>query len=92
MGLSDTAQSILDALQTRGERVRELEAENARLRAMRERGLASDSVFASCGCLTKTDKIEFHRPGCKYRLIVERDVAREKLARCQEMYRRDCST
>lgn len=42
--------------------------------------LGSDSIIASCNCLTKTNEVSFHKPGCKYRLICERDDARAKLA------------
>lgn len=38
--------------------------------------LESDSIVASCGCLTKTNEARFHAPGCKYRLICERDEVR----------------
>lgn len=37
--------------------------------------LNSDSEVASCYCNTKTPEIKHHKPGCKYRLIVERDEA-----------------
>ncbi len=39
----------------------------------------SDSVVASCQCGVKTPDIQHHAVGCKYRLIVERDDAREQL-------------
>jgi hypothetical protein len=39
--------------------------------------LESDSLVASCDCLTKTHEVKYHKPGCKYRLISERDEARE---------------
>jgi len=39
-------------------------------------GLDSDSIVASCDCLTKTNEVKYHKPGCKYRLICERDDAR----------------
>jgi hypothetical protein len=42
------------------------------------RGLESDSIVAACNCLTKTPEVEHHKPGCKYRLIMERDMAREE--------------
>lgn len=44
------------------------------------RDLESDSVVGSCNCLTKTPDIQHHKPGCKYRLIVERDGARAAVA------------
>lgn len=39
----------------------------------------SDSIIGSCNCLTKTPDIKFHKKGCKYRLIMERDAARKQL-------------
>lgn len=67
------------------------ERENARLVAERDNErdayrkrdqmqLESDSIVASCGCLTKTNEVKYHKPGCKYRLICERDEARHALA------------
>ena len=41
--------------------------------------LETDSIVASCGCLTKTNDSQHHKPGCKYRLISERDEARTAL-------------
>lgn len=35
--------------------------------------LKSDSIVASCDCGTKAPDIQHHAPGCKYRLISERD-------------------
>ena len=53
----------------------------------RAENLESDSLIASCGCGTKTNEVRFHKPGCKYRLICERDDARkarvEAVARLQ---------
>ena len=37
--------------------------------------LESDSIVSSCNCLTKTNEVKAHKPGCKYRLISERDEA-----------------
>ena len=39
--------------------------------------LESDSIVGSCDCLTKTPEVKYHKPGCKYRLISERDEARD---------------
>ena len=39
--------------------------------------LDSDSLVASCDCLTKSPEVMYHKVGCKYRLIRERDEARE---------------
>lgn len=36
----------------------------------------SDSTVGACNCLTKSPDIQYHKKGCKYRLIVERDEAR----------------
>lgn len=41
--------------------------------------LETDSLVASCGCLTKTNDPQHHKPGCKYRLISERDAARAEV-------------
>lgn len=41
--------------------------------------LESDSIVGSCDCDTKTPEVKYHKPGCKYRLISERDEAREEL-------------
>lgn len=38
-------------------------------------GINSDSIIASCNCLCKSNEIAFHKRGCKYRLICERDKA-----------------
>jgi hypothetical protein len=47
--------------------------------------LESDSIVASCNCQTKTNEVAHHKPGCKYRLICERDaaLAREAALRAQ---------
>ena len=50
-------------------------AERAELRKDKERNLESDSIVASCDCQVKTNEIAYHKPGCKYRLICERDNA-----------------
>ena len=61
-------------------------AESALLAALaaseqaRAENLESDSIIASCGCGTKTNEVRFHKPGCKYRLICERDDARKARA------------
>ncbi len=52
--------------------------EAAMIRDHENKALESDSIIASCGCLTKTDEVRFHKPGCKYRLISERDAARRE--------------
>lgn len=33
--------------------------------------------MGACNCGTKTPEVVYHAPGCKYRLICERDDARE---------------
>lgn len=50
-----------------------------RMREHHERTLEDDSIVASCGCLTKSPEVRFHKPGCKYRLICERDELRKAL-------------
>ena len=52
-----------------------LAAECDELRKDKERNLESDSIVASCDCQVKTNEIAYHKPGCKYRLICERDNA-----------------
>ena len=52
-----------------------LTAERDELRKDKERNLESDSIVASCDCQVKTNEIAYHKPGCKYRLICERDNA-----------------
>lgn len=42
--------------------------------------IPGDSIVGSCTCLTKTPDISYHSTGCKYRLIVERNMARAELA------------
>lgn len=37
--------------------------------------------IGSCDCLTKTPDIKYHKPGCKYRLISERNDARSEAGR-----------
>lgn len=38
----------------------------------------SDSIVASCSCLTKTPEVAHHKRGCRYRLISERDSLRDE--------------
>lgn len=42
--------------------------------------LESDSIVASCNCLVKSNDIQFHKKGCKYRLIEERDNAVSRIS------------
>lgn len=42
----------------------------------------SDSIVASCNCLTKTPDAKHHAKGCKYRLICERD---EAISNCEKL-------
>jgi hypothetical protein len=74
---------------------RKLERERDELRQrvefllqIRERDKAkvdSDSIADSCDCNVKTNDPQHHAKSCKYRLICERDEAREELARMQTM-------
>lgn len=57
------------------------------MRRHAESGLQSDSIVASCNCLTKTPEIQHHAIGCKYRLISERDI--ERAARLAAEKKRD---
>lgn len=45
--------------------------------------LESDSLVGSCDCNVKTNDVKHHKLGCKYRLISERDEAREVNATIQ---------
>lgn len=68
------------ALATERDLLREsLERANAGLREAIKRDIDSDSIAGSCQCLAKTNEAKHHAPGCKYRLIVERDEARQNL-------------
>jgi hypothetical protein len=53
------------------------------LQLVRERLIApdSDSVVGSCDCNCKTPDIRYHRKGCRYRLITERDQFAEELSK-----------
>ncbi|NDD52826.1 hypothetical protein EBZ39_02930 [bacterium] len=71
--------------------IRELTVKNERLSglvdmhvSMQEWAVGSDSVIASCACDTKTNDPAFHAPGCKYRLICERDKARAENVKLSE--------
>jgi hypothetical protein len=60
----------------------ELHAANRQIASMirhDQANLESDSIVASCNCHVKTNEVLFHKPGCKYRLISERDEARKEL-------------
>lgn len=46
-----------------------------------------DSIFASCNCLTKTPEVRFHKKGCKYRLICERNELYKQVTACQQAIR-----
>lgn len=50
----------------------------------KEQQLESDSVVASCDCLTKTPEVKHHKKGCKYRLITERNEARGRIAELEK--------
>lgn len=52
-----------------------------------QRRLESDSIVGSCDCDTKTPELKYHKPGCKYRILTERDEAREQLAQAKELLR-----
>jgi hypothetical protein len=47
----------------------------------RDAEIASDSIVAACNCMTKAPTPSHHEPGCKNRLIVERDEARAEVAK-----------
>lgn len=52
--------------------------------------LEDDSIVASCGCGVKTNEVKYHKPGCKYRLICERDDAKADAAnQREELKKRD---
>jgi len=48
-----------------------------------KRDLASDSVVASCNCLTRSPDIQYHAVGCKYRLTSERDELKRDNDACE---------
>lgn len=58
-------------------------AERDALRAAfeRDKNNDSDSPVGQCSCLTKSPDIRYHKKGCRYRLIMERDRMREALER-----------
>jgi len=58
----------------------ESKAEVEVLRAALLRECESDSVVASCNCHAKSPEIQYHKPGCKYRIIVERNNALTRIA------------
>ncbi len=47
----------------------------AQFEAKRIRDVEDASLVASCNCLVKSPEVRYHKPGCKYRLISERDRA-----------------
>lgn len=66
---------------------RELDDLRTWSREMRKQELSrleSDSPVAACNCLTKSPDIQYHKPGCKYRLIAERDQLRETVREQQD--------
>lgn len=50
------------------------------------RELDSDSPVASCNCMTKTPEVKFHKVGCKYRLIMERDELAALLTEAKKVF------
>lgn len=46
----------------------------------------SDSIAGSCNCLTMSPDIRYHKRGCKYRLISERDALRTAVARHRDTF------
>lgn len=64
-----------------------LTREREMMREHHLKSLESDSEFGSCDCDTKTPDIQYHKAGCKYRLIVQRDSLKadsERLTRTHE--------
>lgn len=74
---------LIEVVETKGAHVpaeaRDLESENELLR-QHMMANDSDSPVAACNCMTMSPEIRFHKNGCKYRLIMERDEARAFLA------------
>ena len=60
-------------------------AEAIRAEMSQPPGIDSDSIVASCNCLTISPNHFLHRHGCKYRLICERDEARKTVKRSSIM-------
>lgn len=68
---------LRQALEVKETSATALRNENNALHAHHAAKLATDSLVGSCDCLTKTPDIAHHKPGCRYRLITERDEARK---------------
>lgn len=69
----------------------ELERELSILKSKREaavrygaESLESDSIENSCNCLARTPEAHLHKPGCKYRLISERDAKQQECERLKD--------
>lgn len=70
---------------------RELDAAQAQIATLTEERKATflheqarlelDTIVASCDCLTKSPEVQYHKPGCRYRLICERDASRALCAK-----------
>ena len=85
---ADIRKNILPAIQQLKRERDELRQRVGLLLQIRERDkdrVDSDSIAGSCDCNVKTNDPQHHAKGCKYRLICERDEAREELARMQTM-------
>jgi len=63
-------------MEDKADQAEALRAQLDAVRAVMNRGLDDDSIVGSCQCMTKTPEIQHHKPGCKYRLICERDECR----------------
>lgn len=50
----------------------------------------SDSVVASCNCLMKSPELQYHKRGCKYRLISERDTAQARVRELEAVLQAIC--
>lgn len=67
----------------------------ALIQAHEAENLESDSIIASCNCQVKAGESKYHKPGCKYRILCERNDARIALSgrtvscqQCEEMARK----
>lgn len=81
------AQAQIDQLNTANNALRtELLETDKRCAAARAAALAndSDSIVASCNCMTKTNETKYHKRGCKSRLIEERDAAQAEAREYRE--------
>ena len=74
---SEAAPWVIEEIKKLEGTIKELEYHFLMMEQWRSRGIHSDSLVGSCDCNVKTPETKHHKPGCKYRLISERDELRE---------------